>query len=134
MKQNIRLNTFETNSSSTHSVSIIPEKYWECYKNNKIVEVFDELAEELGTRWASKEEIKASNWFKKNFDTNDYVYLYETEEEIDEAIEDIEKEFFKDHELYFYEYIFDGELEYDITDYTSESGDKIKIVCQYGCQ
>ena len=36
MKQTIRFNTFETNSSSTHSMIIIPDKYYKDFEDGKL--------------------------------------------------------------------------------------------------
>lgn len=36
MKQTIRFNTFETNSSSTHSMVVIPDEYYEDWNKNEL--------------------------------------------------------------------------------------------------
>lgn len=130
MKQTIRQNTFETNSSSTHNMVVIPESKMEAWENNEL----------YYTRWTYG---KTGEFVEKN----NGRLLYTKQELVDSGMfddmpkrEDFEDEY--DFEDAIYEYFCDSDfvtadkwekdLETDEHIYTTESGEKLHIICQYG--
>lgn len=120
----IRANTFETNSSSTHSMIILTEEEYdklesgELYLNNN-----DEVI--------TKEEAK--NIFLKHMNEDKYEY------DNDLSFEENIKNYLDEFEYYSSEYPQsletwkeEDELESDTNIYISPSGDKLKIICKYG--
>lgn len=92
MKQ-VRRGIFETNSSSTHSISIMSEMEFEKFKARELLLYDGELIP-----------------IPDDFDFEDHdPWEYKT-----------------------YEDWQDQDLETDITKYTSQSGDKLVILCSYG--
>ena len=120
----IRRNVFETNSSSTHAVAIIPkddydklkadhdlwyhEKYGVC-TTEKVKELLPEFLSSYGKE-AYEEESK-----DPDFDFKQLVYDYADDWYW------IDK--YEDNECYYEE---------DIHEYTTKSGEKLVIVCNYG--
>ena len=120
----IRANTFETNSSSTHSMIILTEEEYdklesgELYLNNN-----DEVI--------TKEEAK--NIFLKHMNKDKYEY------DNDLSFEENIKNYLDEFGYYSSEYPQsletwkeEDELESDTNIYISPSGDKLKIICKYG--
>lgn len=116
MKQ-IRRGVFETNSSSTHSVSIYSEKEYKEMDKNSGDYYWDGNEDTMIHIDAVKEMIKE----KENL----------TDREIDDMDESAWEELLESNDIYS-EKPGSEYLETDITRYTTESGDKIVIVCQYG--
>lgn len=112
MKQSIRLNTFETNSSTTHAIVIC-----EGDEQNKLWEDGDLYVDWGGNLFIKEELIKE---FKKEKDVkSDDI----DEDEFDEWLNDAD---------YRNCYTWWEELEQDTTTYTSKSGDTIYIHCAFG--
>lgn len=135
MKRQIRRSVFESNSSSTHSLTMCSEEEFEQWKNGKLL--FDE--------WGSESFVKANSLSDedKKYAAQDY--------------ENHKDEFFKDwsdlsesaKEKYYTKYakennIVDEDaktyeewrysnLETFVDRYTSKSGDKIVAFGKYGC-
>ena len=117
----VRNNTFETNSSSTHSMVICTEDEWNKWVNGEL----------FACRWKSgfktKEEVveeykkEYSSFFDKegNFITNDRF------DSLEEFMEYYSTEWY-DLDRWV------GDLESDETTYTTPSGDVVKIICRYG--
>lgn len=112
MKQIFRLNTFETNSSTTHAVVIC-----EGDEQNKLWED-GELYVDWSSNLYTKEELVKKFKQEKDLKSDDI-----DEDEFDNWICDNE---YKNY------YTWYEELEQDTTTYTSKSGDKIYIHCAYG--
>lgn len=110
----IRRNTFETNSSSTHSITILSAEDFNKWEDENLY--FDEDKEIFLT----KEELYDS--IKKEYPE------YENDEDIEEFILDNRSEYPKTYERF----INDDSLEVDVNHYTSKSGDEIVIICKYG--
>lgn len=117
----IRKNTFETNSSSTHSMVICTKDEWD--------------------KWAAG-ELYASRWYD-GFKTKDEVmeeYRKEYSDYFDEEgnfIPNDEYETFEDFQSDYSTEWYDmdgwvGELESDENEYTTSSGEVIKVICRYG--
>lgn len=134
MKQTIRFNTFETNSSSTHNVVIIPDEQWEDWCNGKLFYLqydWGHYNEKLikvnnGSRFFTKDFLEKCNIFE-DADKMPIKEDFEDEDDYDQALE----EWFADMELVNNEHD-DEYLECDSNEYTTKSGDKIHIICHYG--
>ena len=138
MKQLVRFFTFETNSSTTHTMVIIPDEMWEGFKNNKFYYLDwtpSDLKKEIGDRdTISREELENTNWFKSNFKLEDWNWdEIDIEEYPDEAYESAFNYFIDDNGMYTYDSFNDSDyLEVDENEYKSKSGDVIHIMCRYG--
>ena len=119
----IRANTFETNSSSTHSMIILTEEEYNKLESGELYLNEDEVI--------TKEEAK--NIFLKYM--NEDKYMYDNDLSFEENI----KNYLDEFEYYPSEYPQsletwkeEDELESDTNIYISPSGDKLKIICKYG--
>ena len=119
----IRANTFETNSSSTHSMIILTEEEYDKLESGELYLDDDEVI--------TKEEAK--NIFLKHM--NEDKYMYDDDLSFEENI----KNYLDEFEYYPSEYPQsletwkeEDELESDTNIYISPSGDKLKIICKYG--
>ena len=119
----IRANTFETNSSSTHSMIILTEEEYNKLESGELYLNEDEVI--------TKEEAK--NIFLKHM--NEDKYMYDDDLSFEENI----KNYLDEFEYYPSEYPQsletwkeEDELESDTNIYISPSGDKLKIICKYG--
>lgn len=119
----IRANTFETNSSSTHSMIILTEEEYDKLESGELYLDDDEVI--------TKEEAK--NIFLKHM--NEDKYMYDNDLSFEENI----KNYLDEFEYYPSEYPQSletwkegDELESDTNIYISPSGDKLKIICKYG--
>lgn len=135
LRQTVRNNTFETNSSSTHSMCIIPDRLWADWKNNKLYYMRwtygDEnkklLEENNGSRLFTEEFLKAKGRIKDAPKEEDFEDYDEFEEAFEQWEYDCEDEDFVN---------FDGwdniDLEGDHEEYITEAGEKLHIMCKYG--
>ena len=98
----VRKGVFETNSSSTHSVTIMSAEDYKRWREEMLY--YDEYKDVLLT----KEELCDSVGEEyEDYARYNSIMTY--------------KQFFNDHSL-----------EVDVTDHTTKSGDKIVIICKYG--
>ncbi|HHU55752.1 MAG TPA: hypothetical protein GXZ48_03565 [Acholeplasmataceae bacterium] len=116
MKQ-IRIGVFETNSSSTHSITMCSKEDYDNWKKGKVLKCGDDFI----TREEAIEELKKDEYFNKynpNFDFTD-------EESIDEAL--------KDYEYCTYEQYFKSDYLESFTDtYTTKNGETVIAFGKYG--
>ena len=106
MKQTIRFGVFETNSSSTHSLTVCTENEYQQWKDGKLLyNIFDECFYPI-------EEVR------KEFEEDEYY-------------DDFESYISEDFQTY-EQYGKDDYLESFRCDYTSKSGDRIIIFGKYG--
>lgn len=119
----IRANTFETNSSSTHSMIILTEEEYDKLESGELYLNDDEII--------TKEE--AEKIFLKSMNEDKYIY------DNDLSFEENIKNYLDEFDYYSYDFPQsletwkeDNELEFDINKYVSPSGDKLKIICKYG--
>lgn len=119
----IRANTFETNSSSTHSMIILTEEEYNKLESGELYLDDDEVI--------TKEEAK--NIFLKHMNEDKYEY------DNDLSFEENIKNYLDEFEYYSSEYPQslenwkeEDELESDTNIYISPSGDKLRIICKYG--
>ena len=120
----IRANTFETNSSSTHSMIILTEEEYDKLESGELYLDDDDKV-------ITKEEAK--NIFLKHMNKDKYMY------DDDLSFEENIKNYLDEFEYYPSEYPQSlktwkegDELESDTNIYISPSGDKLKIICKYG--
>lgn len=115
MKKQIRAGVFETNSSSTHTLSIMPRKDYERWKSEGLY-----LS---GSKIYTKEEV--INELRKH----DEKFGYKPQDYSDEDTFDDARMY--DYKMYD-EWRDDGYLEIYVKDYTTESGDEIVVFGKYG--
>lgn len=111
MKRQIRKNVFETNSSSTHSITICSEEEWEGFKDGK-------LAVNDAGKFMPVEKLLPN----PDYDPDDYPGRL-----IDPADSSWDNEY-ETYDSYFY----DEYLEVYSYNYTTKSGDKIVAFGKYG--
>lgn len=124
----VRQGVFETNSSSTHSITIVPQSEFNEWKNGDTY--FND-----GWWYNSTNPIKDNTFITKDeaislVMTSDYLpesNPYEmSEEELDELFAD-------EYSIYSYEkFLHDSYLESYVECYTSEHGDNIVAFGKYG--
>ena len=135
MKQ-IRRNVFETNSSSTHSITMCSQSQFEDWKNGKILfdqwnkafverniteldknaamEEYKEIYNDklFYKKWDELSEDEKNTWYQKHYNENRY-------EDNDDLVT-------------YSDYFGSYDLESYTSSYTSESGDKIVAFGKYG--
>lgn len=134
MKKQIRRGTFETNSSSTHSLTMCSEEEFNRWKNGELLfkrweekfvepkqlsekdkveakEEYDCLKQDYWKDWATLSDEEKNKWYSK----------YATEHEL------------KDYDAKTYdEYMNYGDLETFVDTYTTKSGDKVVAFGEFG--
>lgn len=115
MKKQIRAGVFETNSSSTHTLSIMSRKDYERWQKGDLYLSDDKLY--------TKEEVI------NKLQERDKRYKYEPKDYSDEDVFDDERMY--DYETYG-EWREDEYLEIYVKDYTTENGDEIVAFGKYG--
>lgn len=134
MKREIRRNVFETNSSSTHSLSICTEQEFEDWKAGKLL--FDRWGERFILPYQLSEEEKAKA--AKEYTANKREYYKDWDE-----LNDVQKEkwyssYIKEHNLgdddgvSYDDFFGNGYLETYTRHYVTPSGDKIICFGEYG--
>jgi hypothetical protein len=121
MKRQIRQGVFETNSSSTHSITMCTQNEFNDWRNGKLYR--------NNCWWSSA----TSNLKNKAFLTYDEaIELIKTSSYYKpiEKYEDID-EYLKEYEIYSYEN-WGNDYETDVTHYTTPNGENIVAVCYYG--
>lgn len=118
MNTTIRRGVFETNSSSTHSITILSQEDYDKWRDEDLF--YDEDEEKFYTREEVYDLIRNDEYIQKNFSEqlNDIDWL-------DEYWGDNRWEFPKSID-------FDSNLEEDVNHFTTKSGDNIVIICRYG--
>lgn len=117
----IRLGVFETNSSSTHTMVIMSEEEYDKWKKGEL----------LKYRWEDKFITKEENDEIIKRLVEDYAKEYNIPVE-DVDIDDLKYEYDDDIAYTFEEYDDRMDLESDIEEYTTKSGEKLIIKCWYG--
>lgn len=134
MKRQIRRGVFETNSSSTHSLTMCSEDEFEAWKRGEV----------LFKRWEEKfvKPTQLSDQDKRDAE-DEYDYTKDSYWKDWDDLSDDEKEKWyakyatnhnlKDYDAKTYdEYMRSGSLETFVQRYTSKSGDKIVAFGEYG--
>lgn len=133
MKTQVRCGVFETNSSSTHSLSITTEETYEKWKNGELLydEYKDEFIECTNLDDSQKEEAKNYYEDKRRDYWKDWEQL--TDSEKDSWYVKYAKTIENNNDGMTYdEYMYHGNLETYSRHYTSPSGDKLVIFGEYG--
>lgn len=135
MKRQIRRGVFETNSSSTHSLTMCSEEEFEQWKNGELL--FDE--------WGSESFVKANSLSDddKKYATQDYEnHKDEFSKDWSDLSESAKEKYYTkyakennivDEDVKTYEEWRHSNLETFVDRYTSKSGDKIVAFGKYGC-
>lgn len=133
MKRQIRRGVFETNSSSTHSLTMCTEKQYNDWKNGKL----------LYDSWNDKfVEVNAFTEQDKEDAKNDYEYKKSAfwknwEQLTDEEIKNWYNRYAREHKLTSsgyetYEEWKYSDLEYFVSTYTTPGGEKVVAFGKYG--
>lgn len=113
----IRKGLFETNSSSTHSLTMCPEEDYNKWRNDELF--FNSWEEKFFTKKEMIDSIIKSGYY--------------TEESISNFPEDKFNEVIKDYGFYTYDkYWEDDYLEWFLDTYTTKSGETIVAFGKYG--
>ena len=134
MKRQIRRNVFETNSSSTHSLTMCSEKEFDDWKAGKVL--FDEYKEQFVSAKCMTDEQKRDaereyqdtkdefhkNWCELSEEAKDKYY---SKYAIDTGILDEDAKTYE-------QYMYDGNLESFVYCHTTEHGDKVVAFGEYG--
>ena len=128
----IRHGVFETNSSSTHSITIIPKDEFEKWVDGEVYFNDDSWEVKNRNRWLTKEEAIAGvlgcDYPPTNDDDRDYTY-----KELDEMNNDDLSEILSNYSIYsFNEYSENYGLEYYDVKHITEHGDEIVAFGLYG--
>ncbi|WP_300924654.1 hypothetical protein [uncultured Clostridium sp.] len=136
MRQTIRNCTFETNSSSTHSLSILSEEDFKKFEEDGLyldsqdnLLTREQLEEKLFTQYYSSYEEAKQDFFRyEGYEEGDF-----SEEELKEKIVDYALRYNGSYYNY-YNMLGDGQEDYETfeTHYTTKNGDKIVVFGYYG--
>ena len=133
MKQLVRSHTFETNSSSTHSLTIMTEDQFDQFRDGNLF--YDDWKEKFYTYEELKERMLETTTLEEV--KNDYIDYYGEEESDFNSPEEFEKHvvayWAKENDIRDYDHMLgDQQEDYETFEqhYTSPSGDKI-VVCGY---
>ena len=137
MKRQVRRGVFETNSSSTHSLTICTEEQFEAWKRGEVL--FVEWESE-GKKFVSASVLtdKDKEEAASNYDLNKDEFQKNFEDLSKYAKNKIYKKYAKENNLVnedaetYDQYMEDEYLESYKRHYTTEHGDKIVIFGQYG--
>lgn len=135
MKRQIRRGVYETNSSSTHSLTMCSEEEFEQWKNGELL--FDE--------WGSESFVKANSLSNddKKYAAQDYEnHKDEFSEDWSDLSESAKEKYYtkyaKENNIVdedaktYEEWQYSSNLETFVDRYTSKSGDKIVAFGKYG--
>ena len=131
----IRNNTFETNSSSTHSIVIGLRSQIEDWIKGKLVYDYDNdqfISPEVARdRLFDSLSIEDKTYFNLSFEEK-VAYLEERYPWY--TVEDYENELYRENYFFTYDSYCDyyERLESDTTYYTTPGGEEIGIICSYG--
>lgn len=135
MKRQIRNNVFETNSSSTHSLTICSEEQFEDWKNGKLLfnDWDDEFVKFNELTDQDKQDAKNEYERKKQIYWKDWEQL--TDDEVNKWYEKYAKENkFSSHNdcKTFDDWKYSTDLEYFVEHHTTPGGEKIVAFGHYG--
>ena len=135
MKRQVRLGVFETNSSSTHSLTMCSEEEFEAWKRGEVL--FREYGKEnfiSATKLSENDKKMAQEDYEENKD--------DFQKDWNDLSEDAKQKYYtkyaKENDIIdedaktYDQYMHDGDLETFVQTYTSKSGDKIVAFGEYG--
>jgi len=105
----VRFGVFETNSSSTHTLTIVPKRHFQAWKRGELF--FNKENDKL------ESEEALENYFNKEVDKR---YC--------ETFEDYKEEYLETYEKWYNDY----GLETYVEDYTTEGGEELVVFGKYG--
>lgn len=135
MKRQVRRGVFETNSSSTHSLTMCSEEEFEAWKRGEVL--FQEYGNEnfiSATKLSEHDKKMAQEDYEENKD--------DFQKDWNDLSEDAKQKYYTkyakendiiDEDVKTYDqYMNDGDLETFVQRYTSKNGDKIVAFGEYG--
>ena len=135
MKRQIRRGVFETNISSTHSLTMCSEEEFEAWKRGEVL--FQEYGEEnfiSATKLSEHDKKMAQEDYEENKD--------DFQKDWNDLSEDTKQKYYtkyaKENDIIdedaktYDQYMHDGDLETFVQRYTSKNGDKIVAFGEYG--
>lgn len=135
MKRQVRRGVFETNSSSTHSITMCSEEEFESWKRGEVL--FDE--------WGEEEFVSANNLSdsvkedaRQYYESHKDDFQKDWDDLSESAKQKCYTKYAKEVDLIdsdaktYEEYMNEGYLETYVNRYTSKSGDKIVAFGKYG--
>lgn len=135
MKRQVRRGVFETNSSSTHSLTMCSEEEYEAWKRGEVLfkewgsdhfvsatDLSDKDKKEAEKDYEEKQTEFQKDWKDLSEEAKQKYYMKYAKENyiIDENVKTYEQ------------YMNEGELETFVQTYTSKNGDKIVAFGEYG--
>lgn len=138
MKRQIRSGVFETNSSSTHSLTICTKEEFESWKKGELLydtwnDQFVKGKSEVELLEEEKEEVKEE--YNKRCRDNKFMMSWDmlSDEYKQELYNDYIEENYDDSEEYTYDrYMYGGYLESYTHRFTTPSGDEMVAFGKYG--
>lgn len=134
MKRQIRRGVYETNSSSSHSITMCNEEEFEKWKDGKIL--FDAWKEEFVDNVNLTDDQK--EYARKEYESKKNDFSKDWEDLSDSAKEKCYEKYIKEHNLIdeeyktYNEYMNDYELESFFDTYTTKNGEKVVAFGKYG--
>lgn len=134
MKKQIRRCVFETNSSSTHSLTMCSEEEFEAWKRGELL--FDEWTGKFVSPADLSDHDK--KMAEKDYEANKDEFKKDWKDLSDNAKQKYYKKYAKDNYIIdedsktYEQYINDSYLERFVQRYTSKNGDKIVAFGEYG--
>lgn len=135
MKRQVRLGVFETNSSSTHSLTMCSEEEFEAWKRGEVL--FREYGKEnfISATKLSENDIKMA---QEDYEENKDDFQKDWNDLSEDAKQKYYTKYAKENDIIdedaktYDQYMHDGDLETFVQTYTSKSGDKIVAFGEYG--
>lgn len=134
MKRQIRRGVYETNSSSSHSITMCREEEFEKWKDGKIL--FDAWKEEFVDNVNLTDDQK--EYARKEYESKKNDFSKDWEDLSDSAKEKCYEKYIKEHNLIdeeyktYNEYMNDYELGSFFDTYTTKNGEKVVAFGKYG--
>lgn len=134
MKTQIRYGTFESNSSSTHSITLCLQEEFDAWKKGELL--LDYYNDKFINPYTLTEEDKVEA--QEEYDNNKQLFWADWDNLSEDAKNNWYERYLKVHDLYdegFYtydEFMENEYLETFVESYTSPSGDKIVAFGRYG--
>ena len=134
MKRQIRYGVFETNSSSTHSLTMCSEEEFESWKRGEVL--FHEWEQCFVSAWQLSDEDK--KMAEDDYEENKDDFQKDWKDLSNEAKQKYYTKYAKEHDIIdedaktYEQYMNDSELETFIQRYTSKNGDRVIAFGEYG--
>lgn len=127
MKRQIRLGVFETNSSSTHTLTICSKSDFEKWKRGEL------LLDEWSDKFIDVKEVSEKD-LESYYNSIKKPYYKNYKDLDDDERESIKNEYMKNEVsgTTYYDWIDDGYLETYSQDYKTENGDEVVAFGKYG--